>query len=367
MVLLAGAVALGCQKKEALSLPIEDDTPLSFMSVGSVGSTKGATPTTDESLRTSHFGIFAYWVDDDQSFSGVADAYPYLKNRELVYSHTEETTDFWVCNPAAYWPIGGSMTFFGYAPFMDCSGPVLTLPSSDTQSMPRGHFAQKSAVSELVDFCLAAPAYDRKKNSGEVPLVFTHALSKVLFYFNLKGERDPLEERRFMVKRMTLSDVVGENSFTYGGLTGYRWDELPREDVSSRTADYELSLEDGTLSYIPLPYESERTAQEGLERYECVNGAQAGLLYLLPQPMTGVSSVTIVLSAYHWDSVLEEWIEYDDAEMDPVTISLPEYTVWDKGQTVAYSATLEGLIPIAFNVELLDWDYTIISNVGFNH
>lgn len=364
---LVTAGAVSCQKEDAFVLPVDKDAPLAFVSPGGEQLTKGATPTDDVSLKASHFGLFAYWMNDGEPFSGVDGAYPYLRNREVVYRETVESVDYWACNPTAFWPIGGSMTFFGYAPFMDTEGPVLTLPSSDTQSMPRGRFIQKTDVKEQVDFCLSAPVYDRKKGSGKVPMNFTHALSKVLFFFNLKGERDMSDARRFMVKSLKLRKVANENSFTYGGLSGYRWDELPRSDLSSRTTEYDLSLADGTLSYVPLPYESERESEQGLARYEVVNGAKDGILYLLPQPMTGTSDVEIVVSAFIYDDTTDTWVEDPLDEMEPVTITLPEETVWQPGKTVCYSASLDAWLPIKFNVTLADWNVRVIENTEFIH
>lgn len=365
---LALTVAVSCSKEShVFVLPVDREAPIALASSYGSGGTKGATPVSDASLRTLHYGLLAYWMDDGLPFSGVADAYPYLRNSEVVYDSTEGGTDYWRCSPAAYWPFGGSTTFFGYAPYLDTKGPVLTLPATDTETMPRGRFVQMGDVSEQVDLCLAAPVFDRKKGSGEVPMVFSHALTKVLFFFNLKGERDMLDVRRFMVKSLKLRNVAGENSFTYGGLSGYRWDELPRSDLSSRTTEYDLSLADGTLSYVPLPYESERESEQGLARYEVVNGANDGILYLLPQPMTGTSDVEIVVSAYTYDGTTDTWVEDPNDEMEPVTITLPEETVWQPGKTVCYSASLDAWLPIKFSVTLADWDVRVIENTEFIH
>lgn len=365
---LALTVAVSCSKEShVFVLPVDREAPIALASSYGIGGTKGATPVSDASLRTLHYGLLAYWMDDGLPFSGVADAYPYLRNSEVVYDSTEGGTDYWCCSPAAYWPFGGSTTFFGYAPYLDTKGPVLTLPATDTETMPRGRFVQKGDVSEQVDLCLAAPVFDRKKGSGEVPMVFSHALTKVLFFFNLKGERDMMELRRFMLKSLKVRSVVGENSFTYGGTKGYRWDELPRGDLSSRTTDYSLSLEDGTLTYVPLPYESERTGEEGLARYECVNGDEPGRLYLLPQPMTGASSVEAVVSVFVYDDASGTWIEDPNDAMDPVIIELPAETVWQDGKTVCYSATLEGRFPVKFSVTLADWNMRVIENTEFAH
>ena len=341
--------------------------PLSFRSDPENGMfTKGGTPVTDASLRTSHMGLYAYWTPTGDYFSGGDPTYLYLKNREVIYSNTEGGIDYWVCTPTAYWPLGANLTFFGYAPYMANHTEVLDFPLAGS-GMPRGHFRQRTAVDNQMDLCLSAPVYDTPRDIETVDLSLSHALTKVLFYFNLSSGKYDGGGTAFMIKSMTLSEVVGENTFTFGGSTGYTWDNLPRSDLSSRTASYTLSIADGTLSYTPLPYAEDRESETGLDKFECVNGEDAGVLYLLPQPMTGISKVTVVVSAYNWNAVDSEWIEDENGQMDPIEIYLPEMTVWKKGKTVAYSASVNASIPVTFSVTMLDWEMTTIEDVGFNH
>ena len=351
VALLSGT---SCQK-EAQQLQIDDKSPLEFYGGLSETSTRGATPTNESSIRSSHIGLFAYWEGTDEYFDGADPGRLYLDNREVVYSSTESGIDYWKCSPAAWWPLGSNLTFFAYAPFMSEMSPVLDFPLRLPSGMPRGKFVQKTAVKEQVDFCLSAPVYDVPKNVGSVPMSLSHALTKVLFYFNLDSEKYEGETRQFIVKSLTLNDVVNENAFTFGGSKGYSWDILPRTATSLRNTSYSLSLEDGTLSYIPLPYDEDMSSYTGLDKYVCVNGLNDGILYLLPQPMTGASSVTIVVSAYTYNSGADSWDEIPGDEMDPITILLPEYTVWEPGKTVAYSASLEGSLPVTFNVSLIPW------------
>lgn len=364
------AVLPSCSRRALMieDTSIKPDTePIVLFSDYGEEQTKGASPVTDASLRISHFGLFAYWADNGTYFEGISDGHLWLDNREVVYSRTEEEVEYWSCSPVAYWPIGCGLTFFGYAPYMSCDGPILRLPNGDVSVMPRGTFTPDNDVASQVDFCLAAPVYDRKKTSGAVPMAFDHALSKVLFYFNLAGEKYDDDSRVWMVKSINLENVVGTNIFTYGGSTAFYWDELPREDVSSRSASYGLSLADGTLSYTPLPFAVDRASETGLARYEGVNIHEEGIMYLLPQPMTGITTATVIVSAYTYDSVDDEWNEVEDSEMDPIVLTLPEQTVWKKGQIVSYSASIAPRIPMAFNVTLSDWEGNVIEEVDFLH
>ncbi len=370
LALLSAIALASCVKTVDTSLQVDKDSPVSFYSgiaPARTEQTKGDVPINETTLKTEHFGVFAYWEQEDDYFDGVEYGHLYLDNRELLFSSTEGGTNYWRCSPEAYWPLGCTLTFFGYAPYMSTRGPELVIPASDTEIMPRGQFTQKSDVKKQIDLCLTAPAYDQKKSGGEVALSFTHALSKVLFYFNIANGKYEGDERCFMIKSMKLCDVVGTNSFTYGGIDGYRWDQLPRSDLSTRTKSYSLSLEEGTLSYIPLPYAEDRESESGLAKYECVNGEDDGILYLLPQPMTGISYLEFVLSLYSYDSVNDVWIEDPSGEMDPVKLMLPETTVWDKGRTVCYSASVNAMVPMSFSVTLCDWEGNVIEDVNFSH
>ena len=348
-------LCVSCRKETAVQLQVDENAPLEFYGGMSSASTKGATPVDGTSIRTSHMGLFAYWEGTDEYFDGGDPGRLYLDNREVVYSSTESGIDYWRCSPAAWWPLGNNLTFFAYAPYMPTMEPVLDFPLRTLNTMPRGTFIQKTAVNEQVDLCLSAPVYDVPKTAGSVPLQLSHALTKVLFYFNLSSEKYEGETRKFMVKSLVLNDVVGKNSFTFGGSKGYYWDNLPRSATELRNASYSLSIPDGTLSYVPLPYAEDVASETGLNQFVCVNGLSDGLLFMLPQPMTGGSSVTVVVSAYAYDSGTDTWIEDPTDEMDPVTIYLPEYNVWDPGKTVAYSASLNADLPITFNVTLLPW------------
>lgn len=367
LVVAACLVPPACNKAVVNPEPVADTgAALEFCGGFGAGMTKGAGQVTSESLRERHFGLFAYWEQQEDYFDGAEPGRLWLDDREVVYSETDGGVDYWRCSPAAYWPLGGcSLTFFAYAPYMDTRSGALRFPLYDDGPMPRGRFTQEEDVDSHIDLCLSYPVYDVKKNIGAVPVSFNHALTKVFFYFNLGGGRYEDDDRSFMVKSMSLVNVVGENSFTFGGQTGFRWDELPRSDLSSRDHTYRFSIADGTLSEIPLPYAMEREDRTGLAKYECVNGEEEGIPYLLPQPMTGESYISVLISLYSYDDATDTWTEEPHSEMDPVIIPLPEYTVWEPARTVCYSATIVPGISVSFNVTLADWDGNVIENVGF--
>lgn len=374
MCLTALSIVLSCHKGDAesavhtLALP-DHAAPLVLASPHAEGGqTKGAGELSLVSLRGRGFGLFAWWAPQGSYFDGMAVGKEWLFNSPVTYSSTDEGWDKWTCTPEAYWPIGCSLSFFAYAPYMDNDGPMLVFPSDRTSGMPSGVFTQATAVDEQEDFCLSAPALDRRKAQGDVPVVFNHALTKVLFYFNAGGGIYEGEEHQFRVKSIELEGLVGANTFYYGGTNGFRWATLPRSDLSTRTSGYALSTADGTLSDVPLVWEKDVLAEEGLNRFTCVNGEEGGILYLLPQPVTSMAYATVTFAAYKFDEGSGEWVEDLDIPYEPVRVALPETTVWEAGRTVCYSASVDVTyyIDLTFDVTLADWEGNVITDIDFD-
>lgn len=325
--------------KEPFSRVKEDTTrPLNVFAWVDWSATKGAGEITAASLRSKSFGLFAWWCAEDSYFSGISSGSLYLDNMEMSYVETTLSGDRWECSEESYWPLGCKLSFFAYAPYLDCDGPVLTLPNGESGPLLRGTFGQLTAVEDQVDLCVAAPVYDRTSSQGDIPMVFNHALTKVMFYINVSGIPDEETDFVYRVESLTLNNVVGENVFTYGNATkGFRWNDLPRTDVSSRTASYTLTRAGGHLVDTPLTHVDDLTTEEGLGRYLCVNGTSDGYLYMLPQPMTGSSTVTVTI----WGYSVDGGVLTHETSLSPFTLTLPEETVWGAGDCVAYSATID--------------------------
>lgn len=321
------------------------------------GATKGSGGLTTESLRSRSFGLFGYYRDGGDYFEGVDEDYLLVDNATMSYVETTGGGDRWVCDPTVYWPLGCSMTFFAYAPHLDADGAILTLPNADGHSMLRGTFNVPADPKEQPDFCLSDPVMDWTVSQGDVPVSFEHALTRVRFYFNLKGLAYEGDYHVYRVKELSIEGLVGTNKFTYGGTNGWYWDDLPRNASSLRTASYSMSIEDGTLDAVDLPYSWDRISQSGLDRFECINLSDDAALYLLPQPLTSAASVSLQLAAY-MDDGEGNWVEDTRAEIAPMVVSLPEATVWRSADTVCYSASIDMTwdMEMVFAVTVTPWE-----------
>lgn len=360
VLLLAVSVLLGCTREGSQTAAVRDEQ--TFMTAGDL-LTKGNGSITTESLRTRSFGLFAWDCYDDEWFLSYSPSSLVLDNAMAAYTGTSGGYDYWRCTPPTYWLPGRSVSFFAYAPYMDCGGPMLSFPLSESGTTPRGTFTQAQAVGDQVDFCLAPPVYDRTKAGGPVQLQFSHMLTKVLFYFNVGGGAVNDGTHFYRLLSLTVTGVAGTNSFTHGPVEP-AWDAIPSGDVSLRTATYVLSAGDGTLTAGALPFESDRSAQEGLARFDCVNGQEEGVLYMLPQVLAPVSEVSMTFGRFH----LEGDVPVQDEVYEPITSLLPRQVPWRRGETVIYSTSFDPtslLTTLKFDVSIAPWGNNTISDITF--
>lgn len=318
--------------------------------------TKGLPEMDSDELRSMGFGVYAWMYPKGQYFEGTDSSVKYIENARGGYSYTQSGMDYWTLTPATYWPAGQKLTFFSYAPWLDASGPVLTMPVDDgADTYPRGRYTTPTDVSLQPDFCIAEPVFNRSSNLGAVPLVFNHALTRVLFYMNAHGDLYPGIGRYYKVKSLSVRSVVGSNTFTMGtGENGFSWDRLPRTDLSNRIASYDLSVASGTLVDEVMPFVWDVESETSFDKYLCLNGSEEGNLYLLPQPMTSAAYVSFVVSAYSSDGAGGySWLE----DLPVANVPLPEITVWQPGRTVAYTLSYDATSydDLKFSVSITPW------------
>lgn len=356
LCMVAAAAVVSCRKDvPAVTEPEDGRKPFSFMVQSPMMEvTKGQTGLSLETLRVTGFGVSAYWRDDKGFFDGVDDSHVYFKNHMVSFLENIGTYDRWRLSPVEYWPLRSSLSFFGYAPYMPDSDPMLKLPTDDSVNLPRGRFTQRTDVSSMVDFCLAVPALDRTAEQGDVPLIFNHALTQVRLYVNVKGVDSTVPNLKYRLEQVRWKGLVGENSFTYGGTgDGFLWDNLPRTDLAKRDKNYTLTMAAGQLSDSALPEIGYYETPSSLSQYLFVNGTEKGTMYLLPQPLTSNGEVMLFLKGYTVSG--GTWTPYEDRE--PITIKLPVETVWKPGTIVTYTTTIDvtNWKEIDFNVTLTPW------------
>lgn len=316
--------------------------------------TKAAAAYSTESLKATSVGVRAYWTDKGKPYGGTTLPYLYLENQQVEFNAGD---NLWHCNPAQYWLLGRQMSFFAYAPWTDDED--VFKYESTTSALLRAEFAQNDNPALQTDLLVAKPVLDQVDNNGNpVPLSFKHALSKVLVYLNITGERiDKGVYRRFKLNAMELEGIAGSGKLSYDTTEpGFAWDEIPRSNLAVRNKTYSLSIASGTLEDEYLEHVDDiDPLKTGLDRYLRVQKGIGGELLLLPQPLTGKAKLTLHLTSYKDDGA-GNWVEHK--ENDPkMEIILPAEVSWEAGNVYCYTLTLDVTYRdiIQFGITIVPW------------
>lgn len=313
--------------------------------------TKSAAPLNTEALKTTPFGVNAYWTDKGTAYANPSTSYFFLDNRKVVYNSSE---NFWECDPKAWWVLEKQISFFAYAPWTDDVDVFKFASPIDNRGLLRGEFAQNDNTASQIDLLIAAPVLDRTDNGSPVPLTFKHSLSKILIYLNITGET---ESHKFKLDHMSLTGIAGSGKFNYDtSAGGFTWDEIPRSDASVRNKTYDLSIGAGTLKDAYLTHEEDPAlaGKTGLDRYLGVQTSPDGELLLLPQPLTSKAKLTLDLDSYK-DSGGGVWVK--DKDEDPFHLILPAENSWEAGNIYCYTITLDVThrYIIQFGITIVPW------------
>jgi len=346
-ILLPAAVISSC-RQEAVpdTVPADGKYPLTWrVNV----STKSAASLDTDALKTTPFGVQAYWTDKGLPYKSTSSASLFLDNRKVVYNSTD---DLWECDPKAWWVLGKQISFFAYAPWTDDED-VFKFSTAGSSYL-QASFAQNDNPALQTDLLLAKPALDQVMSGGPVPLEFKHSLSKVLVYLNIQGDA---EGHKFKLKSMSLSGVAGGGTVDYNASAGgFSWMEIPRGNTAVRNKTYNLSIAAGTLEDEYLTHVDDLTTETGLARYLRVQTAPDGDLMMIPQPLTTKAKFTLNLTSYKDDgSGTDTWIVNE--EEAPVELILPAENSWEAGNIYCYTITLDIThhYIIQFGITIQEW------------
>lgn len=297
-ILLAAVAALaivGCSQNEEIEKAGEK-AEINFGTV--VKNSTRAAITKDAALQKSGFIVYAY-----KTAEAIADA---TKLGDALMDSVEVThpSDSWIVDGAPYyWPFEGKIQFFAYAK----DDAVKNFKVAVDAKYPTLEYTIADTAADQIDF-VVAKATDQSKQTSEVSLTFTHALTQV--NFSAKSENTGMEYKITSVK---LANVY--NSGTYNFKDG-KWTKT--DAAILKTYDYPLA--DGGVSVTGGAAEATSLSQ--------TNGA----LMLMPQSMTATSKIIITYEVWK-DNVLIDKVENFD-------ISLSAVAAWEAGQKIRYTLAL---------------------------
>ena len=237
---------------------------------------KGMAPTADSSL--TKFGVFAAYIpegsDPDKLNLGYMINIPYEKKSEGWFD-TE---------PARYWPVAGTMTFFALTPYDEHILDGVDMQAIEQSRYPTIEWTPNDDPKRQVDICVAVNK--NQPRQLEVPMEFHHATSQIYFAANYVD----LEQYQFIViDTIQFTNIIGTKNVTISAEPPYvTWQSdfgLPR------TKGYTLTRKGGHLDSIPLPLST--TEPRGVQI-----STNDGRLYLIPQTYTASSSDVELRVAY---------------------------------------------------------------------
>ena len=311
-----------------LSLPDGERQPI-VCEARTEAHTKGTGETLTSTLQTAGIGLFAWHTYAGTPFG--SGATEYLTNRHFTYDGGSGT---WL--GSAYWPFGSWLSFFAYAPYRaDVSTGALVFPSGTSGGYPTAGYTVASAPSSQEDLVFATPVVNRGQTSGNVPLVFTHALTQVVFKARWTGE-EPFVRRVISqgldvrITSIALENVRGSSFVTfYSG--GYNWDSPAAENLATyATETYSLTPGNGSLAAADVPTSALPQAPAYTDSFLL----PAGVLYLIPQTLCATSRLRVTYGIYASGNELQEEFE---AEFE---IGLLDQHIWPAGSVFTYSLTL---------------------------
>lgn len=257
----------------------------------------------------------------------------------------------WSTATVHYWPeLGNKLAFAAYSP-ATASG---TFAQTNTGLTITG-FSTEDNVANQYDLMYTPRVIDLDKNSAgtDVPLVFKHALTSVVF----KATKTDAHAT-YTIKSLTVNGKVSttgdfnQNIQTPAGLDG----TAPTWTPAGATAKTYNILADKTID----------VAQGGtdLTGANSTAGATTALL-LIPQGVDANTTVTITYTKTIDGKSLDATAEIKLVDfLDGTAVPAAPVTTWAMGHRYIYNITFGANKPIYFNPTVTDWtdvtlDYTI--------
>lgn len=300
IILAAAAVTASCTKN-TVDLPYGG--AISFAPVAEK-STKaiieGTTYPTTESFAVS-------------AYHGGSDAY----FEDLVASYNSSIT-LWETSTAEYWPLAGSLTFNAYSPSSARASGVTITSAGVTAT----DYTIRTSDQMTTDLCYAsATVADCADHPESVPLVFSHALSQVVFRVKAAAKYSGVS---LSMNSLSLSGLYSVGNFNAGV-----W--------SSHSSPYTYTLSN---SVVPLTYTGDEPDVTTISTY-----------LFLPQTFSADAAINVGYSIVQ--TVAGETYTLDNP---PVAIPLKgTLTQWQPGKKYIYTLSIGMNNLITFTASTYGW------------
>lgn len=328
---IAALTLAACSKVETTSVNDDELVPIGFGAYAGRSLSKASSDSyiasgSTFSATNQHIGVYA--------FSGTSTTADFMNDVDVTLAGNGATAsaDY---SPLKYWPkdetvAANKLSFFAYYPY-DGTGIVRTnLCNTRYGSIV---FTAQAAAADQVDLMVSDAVEDQyySTNSGVVPFVFHHALTRVLFYFNVDTDY-----------HAAGTDIV---------VTGVTVSNINKVGTLSLTGTYATSTwgSHGTPTTFSPAYPSTY-----LTTTAAPAEAAANVFLMVPQEIDDASILTV---NYTMTDLATSTSKNCTATVQLNTIEAAGSAVdeWTMNMNIAYTITLS-LKPIKFTASVSDWD-----------
>ena len=315
---------------------------------GSALATRGyATTAANAATQITNFQIWGYDAVTDDIYMGV-DA---NTGRNATGSGTT-----WSYTPQQFWPVN-ALSFVAFTPndysaisanTASCTSGVAAVAS--TVSIP-------SAVANQKDLMYAAKHEATKGSTGNVPLVFQHALSQIVF----KGKLNSAQAvTKATIAEISLVNVASDGVINFNSTADGTFPAV--SSLGTQNVTYTLATADLTKSV--FEYATDGATAADITKSD--DATKQNAFMLLPQQLLAGGTLVKPGSAAPTDGKsylkVRAQLEKDgvvilgDAATDAIYI--PINTLWERSKKYTYIIEFNGssaLTPITFSVTAEDW------------
>ena len=184
MAISCAAIALSCTRENE-HVPVSSDIPVTFCAETAMDN--NIAPSSTKTDATAYFqdndmmGVTAFWVaNGGKDISATAPNFMY--NQPVTYF-----SGAWTYSPVKYWPVSGSLNFYGYWPHSSKSDGKVTLSVNTDKGVPTLTYSNPDADIDLMAATAEGLTSDIQTSTKTVSLKFQHLLAKVRFSFTNGG------------------------------------------------------------------------------------------------------------------------------------------------------------------------------------
>lgn len=355
---------------------IEFSTYLGRNAQGSRG-----TETSTTSIKTSGFGVLAYYTDT-ANFSADTNKPNFMWNQKVTHNGAN-----WEYTPIKYWPtkVGDKVSFFAYAPYVENGkNTVIELSGKSATGTPTETITLPDDPSQTIDFVAAVQMNKTHDNSASannnVSFTLKHEMTRVKVQAKLDksiySDTDDKHKTFVVIKKVTFNDkgeFYKSGTYTFSTTDGERGTWTHTANASTYTLDLNGVLNTELITVDGAKGENHHSGnyEEGVNGVRLVDNTAKDLfkaneyLFLIPVSAdnedgltNGKATATIEYDIVTEDSKLVAGYSCTSATK---TVLLPAGTL-KQGISYNYIFTIK-LDEIVLNATVNKWDTASDSNI----